>query len=395
MKPLNKDEIVTKLTEFKTISDTRSLTDEEHATAEALEADLRTEEFRDRYQGYVTPVNQAVVHLGATKQDDTEMRAWEAYLRTGKPNADLETRAQNEGTPSAGGYTVPVEMQNKIITRMKAFGGISAASFQYNSDHGRPMVWSTVDDVANLGEIINEGDTYASGADVTYGQNSLNVYQYTVGGIGSTPLRVSRQYIEDSAVDPVNYVSGLLAQRIYRIQAQHYATGTGVNMPKGLVHGLTGVEMLDDTKGIQYDDLVNWIHSVDQAYRVGAVWVLPDAVVKRIKLIKDSHGDPVFRSAAADLATGTGGDTILGYPVVCDNALPDVVVNNNTVNFGAFGRLSGEDGGYVVRRVLGDVQIEVDFSRRREYKQVEIFAWARAGGTQQNTNAYVALTGEA
>lgn len=382
-------------------AESRRLTDEEADKYEALEGELksvqRSEEIFKRQAAYMAPNASlaASVHVAAPKTDDTEMRAWASYLRTGKPNADLEARAQNEGTPSAGGYTVPTEFQNKIITRLKAFGGIAGASYQVTTDHGRPITWNTVDDVSNVGEIINEGDTFASGADVTFGQNELNVYQYTVGGIGSTPLRVSRQLVEDSAVDVVSYVSGLLATRIHRIQSQHFATGTGTGQPLGLVHGLTGIEIADDTKGIQYDDLVNWIHSVDQAYRAGSVWVLPDAVVKRIKLIKDSHGDPVFRSATADLSTGTGGDTILGYPVVTDNALPDIDVDSNTVNFGTFGRLSGEDGGYVVRRVLNDVQIEVDESRRRDYKQLEVFAWARAGATQQNTNAYVALTGEA
>lgn len=134
---------------------------------------------------YVTP--QATVHVAAPKEDDTLERAFTAYLRTGQANADLtELRAQSEGTPSAGGYTVPDGFRTKIIDRMKAFGGIANVAETINTETGQSLEWPTVDDTANVGEIVAEGGTFASGADLTFGTASLGAYTYTAGGLATT-----------------------------------------------------------------------------------------------------------------------------------------------------------------------------------------------------------------
>lgn len=402
---MNIDELLAKLAAITDLAETenRSLTDDEIASYDELETQLKaaqkTVELRSRTAAYQAPGSaqaaalQAAVHL-ATKEDDTEARAFDSYLRTGVVNTDLESRAQGEGSPAAGGVLVPESFQAEVIKRLASYGGVASAAREIVTGDGRKMTWPTVDDVDNFTatEIVEENGTFSSGADVTWGSASLDVYTYAVGGAGGTPLRVSKELIQDSAVDIQGYIADLLAERIARLQAVHFATGNGVGQPKGLVHGLTGVEIADDTKGITYDDLVNWTHSVDPIFRANSVWVLPDAVIKRIKLIKDSHGDPVFRSATADLATGTGGDTILGYRVVVAPELPDITVNSNVINFGAFGDISR---GYIVRRVLNDFVIDVNPYNRMSHRQIEISAWSRAGATQIDRNAYVALTGEA
>ncbi len=82
--------------------------------------------------------------------------------------------------------------------------------------------------------------------------------------------------------------------------------------------------------------------------------------------------------------------TLLGYPVTIDQAFPTMTAASNTINWGVFGNLSE---GYVIRRVK-DVELLVNPYTRVANGQVEFTAWARMDGVQQNTNAYVALTGE-
>lgn len=388
------EEILTAQQAILDAAEGRNLSDDEVTKYEAFEADLKaaqkTTEIRARQEAYKLPAT-AVITGTAPKQDDTLQRAFNHYLRTGKDNADLvELRAQNTVTGSEGGYLVPDTFRNKLVDRMKAFGGIANVVEEITTETGAPMQWATVDDTANVGEIVAEGDTFSSGADLVFGTASLGAYKYMAGGGGALPLRLSYEVIQDSAFDIEGIVSRKLGERIARLQSGHLVTGTGSSQPQGILDGLTGVEIAADTAGVTYDDLVTFIHSVDPAYRTGARWAFNDATLATLQKLKDSHGDPIWRPGNPGMSGGLQEDTLLGYPVTIDQAFPNLTVASNTVNWGVFGNLRE---GYVIRRVRGVVVVANPYTRA-SYGQVEFTAWARMDAVQQNTNAYVALTGE-
>jgi len=375
------------------------LTDDQVQRYEDLEGKLtrtqKSEEIQKRNKAYNSPVRASAVAVhvnGVEQKDDTLERAFEHYMRTGKENQDLvELRAQGSVNGSEGGYLVPDGFRDKLVDRMKAFGGIANVVETVTTSTGNPLPWVTVDDTANSGEIVAESGTFAGGADLVFGTASLGAYSYMAGGGSATPLRVPRELMDDSAFDVQALVSNKLGERIARIQAPHLVTGTGSGEPQGITDGLTGIEILADGNGVTYDDLINFIHSVDPAYReTGCRWAFNDTSLATIKKIKDSHGDPIWRPASADMGTETGGGTLLGYPVTIDQAFPNISVASNTVNWGVFGNLTE---GYVVRRVR-EVEVLVNPYTRMANRQVEFTAWARMDAVQQNVNAYVALTGE-
>lgn len=365
---------------------------------ELLKATSAHTELIKRHAAYKTEVTTAVTPgTTSTKTDDTLERAFSHYLRTGKENADLvELRSQSEGTGSEGGYLVPDSFRNKLIEKMKAYGGLAAVVETIDTSDGRNLSWPTIDDTGNEGEIVEEGGTFSLQSDLVFGTASLGAYSYMAGGAGGNPLRLSRELVQDAAFDTEGLVSRKLAERIYRIQARHLAAGTGVKQPLGIVTGLTGIELLDDTKGITYDDLINFIHSVDPAYREGGNcrWGFNDTMLATIEKIKDSNGDPIWRPINADMATNEQGGSagrLLNYPVTIDQAFSNMTANNNTINWGVFGDLRE---GYVKRSVR-DIEILVNPYSRMANREIEYSAWARMDATQQNTAAYVALTGEA
>lgn len=370
----------------------RDLTDDEVTNYEQLETQLaaaqRTDQIRARQQARAA-VATAPLHIGP-KKDETADKAFQAYLRTGKVNADL-VAAQSEGTGSEGGYLVPDGFRQKIVERMKAFGGVSALAETITTTTGENLPWVTNDDTSNVGEVVDEGGTFSSGADLVFGTATLGAFEYMAGGGSSTPLRVSYTLANDAAFDIAGFVSNKLGERIYRIQAQHLVSGTGVKQPLGVLTGLTGVQSGQNT-GLKYDDLVHYIHSVDPAYREmgNCGWAFNDASLEIIKKLKDSAGDPLWRPSTADMATATGGGVLLGYPVTIDQGFSTLVANSQTVNWGAFGDLRE---GYVIRRVR-DVALLVNPYSRMANRQIEYSAWARMDATQQNLNAYVALTGK-
>ncbi len=380
-------------------AENRDFTDDEVETYEALEAQLvsrsRSEGIRARQQAYETPVAPAAaaaVHVAASQPDDTLERAFNHYLRTGVENDDLqELRAQSEGVGSEGGFLVPDGFRAKLVDRMLAFGGIANAAETITTSTGNPLPWPTLDDTANSGEVVQEGGVWSAGADLVFGSDSLGAHTYAAGGGASTPIRLSIELLQDSAVDVEAVVSGKLGQRLARAQAGHLVTGTGVQQPKGLVHGKTGIELNDDTAGVTYDDLITFIHSVDPAYReMGCAWAFNDLSLATIHKIKDSNGDPIWRPDNADIGAGLGGGVLLGYPVIVDQGFPDIDVDNNSQNWGAFGNFNL---GFIVRRVQ-DVAIVVNPWTRASNRQVEYSAYARMDARPQDANAYVALTGE-
>lgn len=371
------------------------LTNDQVERYEALEVQLaaarKDAEIRSRQTAYTTPVTNPLVPAStSTKKDDTLERAFDHYLRTGRENADiLELRAQSEGVPTEGGYLVPEGFRNKLIERMKAFGGLASVVEEFSTDSGNPLPWPTVDDTANVGEIVEEGGAFTSGADLVFGSASLGAYSYMAGGAGSTPLRVSYELAQDSAFDIQGMVSKALGTRISRIQAVHLISGSGVSQPLGIVTGLTPVEA--DATALTYAGLLEYVHSVDPAYREnGCRWAFNDNSLQMIRGLVDDNGRPILKGADDGIAGEPGGQTLLGYPVTIDQGFGDFVGTSGADDpWGVFGQLSE---GYVIRRVRA-VEILVNPYSRMNNRQIEYSAWARMDATQQNTFAYSVLGG--
>lgn len=385
----------------------RAMTPDEMTEYEGLETELENVRKSDaivaRNAAYnVTRVPAGVPSPNGPKSDGTYDQAFNHYMRTAKVNADLErlTNAQSEGVPSEGGYLVPDEFRQKLVKKLKAFGGIGRHAERYTTGNGRPVEWPVEgDDTANEGEIVQEGNTFTTGADLTFDSNALTSYSYVAGGAGGNPLRVSWELAQDSAFDLEGLIRNKLGKRIGRMQARHWVRGAGNTEPLGITTGRTPVQTLANN-ALTYDDFVTWEHSLDPAYRgnpgeeedAGASprWAFNDAFLKQAKLIKDSHGDPIYRGWGANMALGFNEQTLLGYPITIDQSFVDFDNDDSTDLFGVFGDIGQ---GYVIRDIKTATLLVNPYSRM-SYRQNEYTLWARADGTQQDTNAYVVLSGK-
>lgn len=406
MAVLTVEEILDQLQEIADVADSeaRELTADEVAQIEALEADLtaakerrdRSAAARERIANARKIVTPALHVKGRPDENrDTLEAAFTAYLRTGKENADIEQlrNAQSEGTGSEGGFLVPDGVRSKLVDRMKAFGGLANVVDEIVTETGNSITWPTVDDTSNVGEVVDEGGTFVGGADIVIGEASLGAYSYMAGGAGGLPLRLPRELVQDAAIDVVKLVSGKLGQRAARIQAQHFVRGTGVKQPQGIVTGRTGTGLFTGTSdALVYADFLKAIHDVDPAYREGNCrWAFNDGFLEIARGVMDLNGRPIVKGANDSAATGPGGETILGYPVTIDQSFADAAPTSATVNFGVFGDLTE---GYVIRRVR-EIELLVNPYSRMANRQIEYSCWLRADAVQQNTAAYVALTGTA
>jgi HK97 family phage major capsid protein len=377
-----------------TASEGRTLSDDEATRYEALETEhrsvVRDAQIRARQAAYEAPSTSPVVPAAGSDDDAVFTRAFDHYLRTGQQNSELiEFRAQSEGTGTAGGFAVPASFRNKLVEKLKAFGGIASVSEEFSTGDGRPVEWPTLDDTANVGEIAAENAGPVGGADLVFGTKSLGAHKYVSAGTGGSPLKVPVELLQDSAFDIESLVARKLGERIARAQAPHLVSGTGVGQPQGITTGLTGVASIAST--LVYSDFVNYLHAMDPAYLEsdGVRWAMNFAALGTVRKILDSTGRPILEESTKGASTGLS-RSILGYPVTIDQAFPNIAANSTT-NWGVFGDLRE---GYVVRRVR-DVVVVVNPYTSASSGQVEYSAYARMDACQQNTAAYVALTAHA
>lgn len=370
------------------------LTNEQAERYEQLEKDLavaqKDKEIRARQIAYKTPVS-GVFDLRMQRVDDTLERAFNHYLRTGVPNQDItELRAQGVGSGSVGGYMVPPGFREKLVEVQKAFGGLANEVEVINTTEGNSLQWPSLDDTANQGAITSESSAFANGNDLAFGTVTLGAFKYTSLGAGSNlPLRVSVELLQDAAFDVQGLVARKLGERIARKQAADFCAGTGTSLPFGICHAnLTADKTLTTPGTITYADLLATEALLDPAYEPNAKWVMNKAAWIKVRGVVDGSQRPLILDQAQSGMGGRPERTLLGYPVVIDQAMPPIS-GGSGLNFAVLGDLRES---YVIRHVQ-DLVVVVDPYGRASNGEVQYTAWQRADGNIQNRKGYVVLKG--
>jgi HK97 family phage major capsid protein len=403
---MDTEQILAALRAIMDAAENRDLTDEEATQYEALETQLaaarRTEEIRARHAARQAPVPAdlaAAVHAGTpARPDDGYNRAFEAYLRTGKPNADLvrPTNAQEAGTTTEGGFLVSTEFRQKLVEVRKAFGGFASVAESFSTSTGGALTYPSLDDTANSGAIDDEEAQITDGDDLVFGEVELGAFKYTAtGGDGAgTGLRVSWELLQDSEFDIQGLVARALATRIMRKQADDWVNGGGTSLPLGIFHDSTTADVVLDTEAtLIYLNLLETEAALDPEYLQNASWLMSHTTwVMVIKAMEDSAdqdgtGRPLILPQAQ---AGIGGPVqrqLLGYPVVIDQACNAITADGAN---GPFMGLGDWREAYVIRRVA-PFSLVVDPYTRAGNGQVQYFGWERADGTIQNRSAFAAV----
>lgn len=331
--------------------------------------------------------------ITASESKDERLESFWSYVRSGA-QSDLLRSAQSEGVAAAGGYLVPDEFAARIVERVVSYGGFASAATTINTSGGNPLTIAvTIDDSANLGAIVSEGGAFSSGADVVFGTVSLGAYTYASNGTGTDPVKVSWELLQDSAFDLAPMLGDLLGTRIGRIQSTHWITGDGANEPLGILTNKTAAFALADTTAPlnpTYQELLDLVHALDPGYRAGASWLVSDATLAAIRGMVDGANRPIWQPQAQSGIGTLPGGSLLGFPVIVDQAMPDIAASGSakSIGFGDWRRA------YTIRRVrdIGIVRLNELYATTR---QTGFFAWARADGTVVDANAYVVAANHA
>lgn len=320
--------------------------------------------------------------------DERRGQAFNAFLRNGLTNltpeerqALNEMRAQGVGVNDHGGYTVPKEMQARIVEQMKAYGGIASVAQILTTSDGRTIEWITADGTTEEGELIGE-NTAATEADTLFGIANLGAKK-----LSSKIIRVSNELLQDSAINIESYLADRIAQRIGRAEAKYLIQGTGAGtpaQPKGLAASVTGTTQAKTAGKVDWLDVNALLHSLDPAYRnVGnSRLAFNDNTFKVLKEMVDAQNRPLWLPDVAGVAPST----ILGKQYVIDQGIADIAKDAKFLYFGDFNR-------FVVRRVAY-MTLKRLVERYAEFDQTAFLAFHRFDCVLEDTSAIKALIGK-
>ena len=286
--------------------------------------------------------------LGGSDMQDTRTTEFEEFLRFGgQPYFDVplvERHDLTKGTSTAGAELIPTGFVRELFVALRAAAGVRQTNARVIRTTGGENMLVPKTTSQGTAAIVAEAGPIAE-ADPAFSQVTVGAYKY------AQLLQVSRELLEDSAVDILSYLGEMFGEAIGYANGAHMVTGTGTGQPQGIANspqaGVTGGAGTGTS--VTGDNLISLFFSVLPQYRRNGYWIANDTTWAAVRALKASGtGDYLFREGVA----GTGElPTILGRPVVSDPTMPAMAINAYSIAFGDFSRY------YIIRDVDG-VRVE-------------------------------------
>jgi len=315
-----------------------------------------TAEYRDAYRSYLR---------GGMSELAPDQRA---MLRNGHSSlTGAEARALGVGAGPTGGFTVPDEDMRPIIDARLALGGVrrSRASV-ITTTSGADLPVPLSDDTANEGVRIGENQQINE-RDVAFGQKVLRAYMYS-----SRMIRVPYQFLQDTSIsDFEGWLYTKLGQRVGRITNREFTNGLGGgNMPEGILAASVLGHTTVVAATVDYNDLIQHVHSVDPEYRDQAEWMMHDQSLAIFKGMVDGIGRPLWVPGVAVREP----DRLCGFPYVINQAMPAPVAGAFVT--GTLPILFGDMSYHWVRDVRGFTVLRLE-ERFADFLQVAFLGFSR------------------
>lgn len=302
-----------------------------------------------------------------------------AFVRSGMT---IETKAVAGTSDAGGGYAVPREIDALIGGVLKAASPIRAIAnvVSVGSAGYRKLVTSG----ATPSGWASEGGARPETATPTF-----NEIAPPMGELYANPA-ASQAMLDDAAFDVEAWLAEEIASEFARAEGQAFVGGSGAGRPKGFltyptattgdaVRAFGTLQHLPSGAAADFGSdpenrLIDLVHSLRGAYRQGACWVMNAQTAARIRKFKTADGAFLWTPG---LAEGQA-NTLLGYPVVEAEDMPDIAAGNLPIAFGNF------KAGYLIAE-RAETQILRDPYSNKPF--VHFYATKRVGGAVMNSEA--------
>lgn len=309
--------------------------------------------------------------------------AFDLYMRSGESSGlkALEAKALSRSSGPDGGYLVPIPAEREILRRLAKISPIrSIASVREISTQSLKRAFSTTGPAAGW---VAETDARPQTAnqqiaDMTFAAMEL----YAMPAATQTLL-------DDAVVDIEQWVADEVQIAFAEQESAAFVNGDGINKPKGFLTYNNVADASWSWGNIGYvatgvsgafaatnpsDALFNLVYALRAGYRQNAKFVMGRRAQSLIRQFKTTAGDYIWAPPAS--ADGTA--TLMNFPVVEAEDMPDPAANSYSIAFGDFER------GYVVVDRVG-IRVLRDPYSAKPY--VLFYTTKRVGGGVQNFEA--------
>jgi HK97 family phage major capsid protein len=322
------------------------------------------------------------------KAESTEhKRAFEQYVRKGEVQGlfDLEAKAMSIGSNPDGGYLVPQETEaeiGRLLSRASPIRAIADVRQVSSAIYKKPIV-TTGASAGWVGEAVARPQTNSP---------TLAELSFPTMELYAQPA-ATQALLDDSVVNLDEWIAREIETVFAEQETEAFINGDGVNKPKGFMTypkianaswtwgntGYIATGVAGAFAGANPSDkLLDVIYALKAGYRQNARWVLNRSVQGAIRKFKDSQGNYLWQPAA----TADGSATLLGFPVVESEYMPDIATDAHAIAFGDFKR------GYLVVDRVG-VRVLRDPYSTKPY--VLFYTTKRVGGGMQDFDAVKTL----
>jgi len=304
------------------------------------------------------------------------------YLRRGIESG-LETKAIGSSTGAIGGYAVPEEIDRVIDETLVSISPIRAIA--------------NVVKVGSAGyrKLIASGGTPSGwvGFEAARPETGTPTFTEVVpasGELYANPA-ASQQMLDDAMFDVEKWLAHEIATEFARAEGKSFVSGTGTNQPLGFLTSPTaatadGVRPMGTLQFLATgsagafpgtnpaDKLIDLVQTLRSPYRQGAVFVMNSATAAAVRKFKTADGAFMFQPS---LAAGQPA-TLLGYPLIEAEDMPDIAANSLSIAFGNF------KAGYVIAERNATTILRDPYTHK---PYVHFYATKRTGGQVVNSES--------
>lgn len=319
-----------------------------------------------------------------------ERRAFGQLLRTGDRQYALEARAAvNVGT-SGQGLEANIAWVDDTVQRLAR-----DATPLLKIVRIRPVANFPAKHIVGDSRVMGSGWSSEQGNRADTDPPLPKVVEVAAGEWYALPA-VTEWAITDLAFDVVGWLLRELADEYSETVMASIVAGNGTNKPTGFLGGPAPVTTSDaagrafgtlqyiasgqastlptTTSGV-IDLLLDVVHSLRWKHRQNAHWVLSTLTMSALRKFKDADGRPILLDS---MISGQPG-TLLGYPVIECETMPNIAAGAFPIAFGDF------DAGYVLDRDSTGMRITRDDLTTKGF--VKFYARTRVGGKVLDSEA--------
>jgi HK97 family phage major capsid protein len=311
---------------------------------------------------------------------ELERKALNRFLREGPAALDeIEKKALNWGTPSAGGYVVAPEYSARVIEKITEFSPIRSLTTPISIGSSKIYFPVTASKVSG-GWVTETGPRPES--QPVFDQVEIEAFEQAV------IVPVSAQLLEDSMIDLAGYIERQIAEQFGKMEATAFVNGDGNGKPTGILHDtsdyVTIVAQQDGSDLIE--KLVELFYAIPSYYAARGTWLLNRRTMAFIR----AHADTADGMLWSDSLANGQPATLLGRPIAEAVDFPDFAPGGSPSSESFAAAFGDIDTGYKIVDRIG-LQILRDDFTGADNGLVKIRARRRVGGKPVQPEAIAVL----